>query len=92
MPHYVYVVKCADGTFYTGYTTDLDKRISEHNGEGDTTSARLAGSKYTRARRPVKLIYHERFSTRSEAMQREYAIKKLTRPEKLELINLSLKK
>lgn len=91
MSHYVYVVKCADATLYTGYTTNLEKRLAEHNGKGDTASARLAGSKYTRARRPVKIVYSESFLTRSEAMQREYAIKKLPRLEKLALINSKTK-
>jgi putative endonuclease len=92
MSHFVYIAKCADDTFYTGYTTNLDKRLVEHNGDGASASSRSAGAKYTRARRPVEIIYNEKFSSRSEAMQREYAIKKLTRPEKLALINLSFKK
>ena len=86
MKHYVYVVRCADDTFYTGYTTDLEKRVKEHNGKGNTASARSAGAKYTNGRRPVKLIYSESFKTRSEAMQREYAIKQLNRKEKEVLI------
>lgn len=80
--HYVYVLQCADGTLYTGYTTDIKKRLTEHNGEGETISARLAGARYTRGRRPVVLVYQEQFLTRSEAMQREYAIKQLSRLEK----------
>jgi putative endonuclease len=84
--HAIYILKCADGTLYTGYTTDVTKRISEHNGEGATQSARSAGAKYTRGRRPVKLVYNESFSTRSAALQREYAIKQLSRLEKQQLI------
>lgn len=84
--HFVYVLKCADDTLYTGYTTDLDKRLTEHNGEGDTKTTLSAGAKYTRGRRPVEIVYHEKFGTRSEAMQREYAIKQLKRKEKEELI------
>jgi len=86
MTHYVYVIKCADNTLYTGYTTDLEKRMTEHNGEDGTANIRGAGARYTCGRRPVKLVYHEEFATRSEAMQREYAIKQLSRPEKLLLI------
>lgn len=86
MVHYVYVVQCADNTLYTGYTTDIEKRLAEHNGEGSTVSARSAGARYTRGRRPVELVYKEEFKTRSEAMQREYAIKQLTRPEKERLL------
>lgn len=76
--NYVYIVVCEDGTYYTGYTTDIEKRLKAHN-EGK-------GAKYTRARLPVQLIYHETFDTKSEALKREYAIKKLTRPQKTKLI------
>jgi len=76
---FVYIVKCADGTFYTGVTTDTVRRVKEHNG---TTK----GAKYTRVRRPVFLTYQESFLSRSEACVREAAIKKLTRDEKLMLI------
>ncbi len=86
MKHYIYVVHCADDTFYTGYTTNLKKRVEEHKGKGDTASARSAGAKYTSGRRPVKLIYSESFKTKSEAMQREDAIKQLKRSEKEVLI------
>lgn len=84
--HFVYILSCADGTLYTGYTTELDKRLAEHNGIGDTKTATSAGAKYTRGRRPVKLVYSEKFKNRSEAMQREYVIKCLTRREKIEMI------
>ena len=86
MKHFVYIVQCADGTLYTGYATDLQKRLAEHNGAGGGTSARSAGAKYTRGRRPVRLVYFESFATRSEAMQREAAIKQLTRAEKMHLV------
>ena len=77
--HYVYIVKCADGTYYTGYTNDLERRINQHNaGEG---------AKYTKGRRPVKLVHSERFKSKSKAMQREYKIKQLTRGKKIEIIN-----
>ncbi|MCA9360236.1 GIY-YIG nuclease family protein [Candidatus Kaiserbacteria bacterium] len=82
MSHYVYILECADGTYYTGYATDLEKRMSEHNGEGDTKTAKSAGAKYTRGRRPVCLVYKEVFKTRSEALKREYAIKQLKKTEK----------
>ena len=76
--YYVYILKCADGTLYTGWTNNLDKRLSTHN-EG-------LGAKYTRGRTPVEIIYYEEFSTRSEAQARETAIKSLTRSEKLNLV------
>ena len=77
-PCYAYMVECADGTFYTGWTDDIDKRMKAHN------SGR--GAKYTRKRTPVKLVYCERFYNKIHAMSREYAIKQLTRQQKLELI------
>lgn len=76
--YYVYILECSDGTYYTGYTSDLNRRIKEHN-DGK-------GSKYTRGRLPVKLIYKEEFSTRSRAMKREIEIKQLTRADKEILI------
>jgi putative endonuclease len=76
--HLVYIIKCADGTYYTGYTTDLDKRLSQHN-EGK-------GAKYTRGRSPVELVHKEEFKTRRAAMKREYEIKQLTREEKERVI------
>lgn len=77
--NYTYIVRCNDDTLYTGWTNDLEHRIRMHN-EGK-------GAKYTRARRPVTLVYFEIFDTKKEAMQREYAIKHLPRPLKLELIS-----
>lgn len=79
--HFVYIARCADGTLYTGYATDVARRISEHNGESATLGAR-----YTRSRRPVVLVYHEACATRSLALKREAAIKSLKKAEKLELI------
>ena len=76
--HHVYVVECDDGTYYTGYTTDVERRVAEHN-DG-------AGAKYTRGRRPVELVHVESFDTQSAAMQREYAIKQLRRPAKERLV------
>lgn len=76
--NYTYIVKCSDGTFYTGWTNDLTRRMEAHN-QG-------RGAKYTKARRPVTLIYYETFEIKEEAMKREYAIKRLSRKEKEELI------
>lgn len=77
---YVYIVRCADGTLYTGMTNDLTRRVHEHN-HGSTKGAR-----YTSLRRPVTLVYQEPSATRSSAMAREHAIKKLTRIQKNSLI------
>ncbi len=76
--NYTYILKCSDGSLYTGWTNHLEERIQAHN-EG-------RGAKYTRSRRPVELIYYERMETKEEAMRREYAIKQLNRQQKLELI------
>ena len=84
MNYFVYVLKCADGTFYTGYTTDLKRREAEHNGKGGK-AAKAAGARYTRRRRPVKIIYYEKLASRSEALKREAAIKRLSRQEKEKL-------
>ena len=75
---YVYIVECSDGTYYTGYTTELKRRIKEHN-QGE-------GAKYTRGRLPVQLVYKEEYNSKSKAMKREYAIKNLTREKKEKLI------
>lgn len=80
MSHYVYILKCADGTYYTGYTTDVEKRIKAHN-EG-------RGAKYTRSRIPCETVYTEVFEDKREAMRREWEIKnRFTRKEKEKLIN-----
>lgn len=76
--NYTYMVRCSDGSLYTGWTNDLEKRIKDHN-EG-------RGAKYTKARRPVVLAYYEEFSTKEEAMRREWEIKQLTRAEKLKIL------
>lgn len=77
---FVYMVRCADGTLYTGITTDVRRRLEEHNQDD-----RL-GARYTRARRPVELCYLERAENRSEAARREAGIKRLSRPGKDRLI------
>jgi putative endonuclease len=76
--NYTYIVQCSDGSFYTGWTNDLDKRIAAHNAG--------KGAKYTKTRRPVSLIYYETFETKQEAMSREYHLKQLTRAQKEALI------
>ena len=76
--NYTYIVECADGSLYCGWTNDLEKRIADHN-DGK-------GGKYTRSRLPVKLVYFEEFETKEEAMSREWHIKELSRKEKLKLI------
>ena len=76
--NYTYMLKCSDGTLYTGWTNDLEKRVEAHNSG--------KGAKYTKARRPVELAYYEEFETKEQAMKREYAIKKLGRKEKQKLI------
>ena len=78
---YVYMLRCADGTLYTGIATDVKRRVAEHNDEG----GRL-GARYTRARRPVELVYQEPAANRSEAGKREYQVKQLPREEKQALI------
>lgn len=78
-PWHVYMVVCSDQTIYTGITKDLQKRLHEHN-DGAT------GAKYTRSRRPVKIVYQEEQSSRSTATKRELQLKKMTRAKKLQLI------
>ncbi len=80
MSYYTYILHCADNTLYTGITTDLERRIREHN----TDDKKWA--KYTKSRRPVELIYHENYLSRSEASKREYRIKQLSRAEKIKLV------
>ncbi len=77
----VYIVCCADGTLYTGITKDVSRRVNEHNGEGSL------GARYTRARRPVTLVYQEFCDGRSAAAQREHQIKQLNRHKKEALIS-----
>lgn len=78
MENYCYILECCDGSYYTGWTNDLEKRIKAHQ-EGN-------GAKYTRGRTPVRLVYHETFPTKEEAMRREYEIKQLNRKQKEKLI------
>ncbi len=78
MKYYAYILRCVDGTLYSGYTNDLERRVDAHN--------RGIGAKYTRSRRPVVLVYYETFETKQEAMKREAALKKLSRAEKLRLV------
>lgn len=80
---FVYMLKCCDGSFYTGVTIDIQRRLEEHN-----TSKQ--GARYTRARRPVELIYQEVLDSRSAATKREYQIKQLSRDEKLQLVKQGL--
>ena len=77
---YLYVVKCSDNTLYTGVTTDLDRRIKEHN-------ASPRGAKYTRARRPVELVYSYSYLSRSQAQRAEYKFKRLSKKQKLDVIH-----
>lgn len=77
--YHLYILKCADGTLYTGITTDLERRVAEHN------DGKL-GAKYTFARRPVKLVYSKKFKNRSLALKEEAKVKSLKRSEKLELM------
>ena len=77
--YYIYILKCSDKTLYTGSTNDLEKRVLAHN-------VSMTGAKYTKARRPVKLVYSEKFRTKSKAMKREWEIKQMERGEKLKLI------
>lgn len=79
--NYTYILRCRDGSLYTGWTNDLEKRVAAHNAG--------SGGKYTRSHRPVTLAYFETFPTKQEAMRREVQIKRLTRAEKLALIAAS---
>lgn len=81
--NYTYILRCKDDSLYTGWTNNLEKRIQNHNAG--------KGAKYTRARRPVELVYYERFLTKQEAMRREWEIKQLARKDKLELIEKNFK-
>ncbi len=76
--NYTYILECADGTLYCGWTNRLKERVEAHNSG--------KGARYTKGRRPVKLVYYETFDTKEEALRREAAIKKMTRKEKIELI------
>ena len=76
--NYTYILKCKDGSLYTGWTNDLEQRVAAHNTG--------KGAKYTKARRPVELVYFGEFETKEQAMKREYAIKQMARKDKLELV------
>ncbi len=81
-PWFVYILRCADDTLYTGITTDVNKRIKQHNGSDKN------GAKYTRNRRPVKLVYQEVLSSRSDASKREHSIKSLKKCQKELLVDI----
>ena len=76
--NYTYILRCADGTLYTGWTNDLEKRLKAHNSG--------TGAKYTRSRLPVELVWYETYDDKINAQRREYAVKQLTRAQKLALI------
>ena len=76
--NYTYILKCKDGSLYTGWTNDLEQRVAAHNTG--------KGAKYTKATRPVELVFFEEFETKEQAMKREYAIKQMARKDKLELV------
>ncbi len=78
---YVYLLRCSDGTYYTGVTTDVTRRVREHNGE----AGGRAGAKYTKARRPVRLVYQETAENRSAAQMREHVLRTMSREEKVKL-------
>jgi len=80
--YHLYILKCADKTLYTGITTDLGRRIAEHNNN-------KIGAKYTASRQPVKMVYSKKFKNRSAALKEECRIKKFSRQEKLEMIKKS---
>ncbi len=77
--NYTYIIRCKDDTLYTGWTNHLEKRMDDHNNG--------RGAKYTRGRSPITLVYYEEYASKEEALKREYAIKKMSRTEKLKLIN-----
>lgn len=81
MTYSLYILRCADGTYYTGITTDVTRRIDEHNGQSGS------GAKYTASRRPVTLVYEDDFPSRSAALKEELRVKKLTRAQKQDLIS-----
>ncbi|RIP32662.1 GIY-YIG nuclease family protein [Staphylococcus gallinarum] len=77
--HYIYIVKCNDGSLYTGYAKNVEQRVAKHNNG--------QGAKYTKMRRPVELVYQEIFDNKSDALKREYEIKTYSRTKKLKLIS-----
>ena len=85
MVYSLYIVECADGSYYTGIATDVERRISEHNGD-KSPGSRGRGARYTAPRRPVSLVFAAHFQTRSDALKAEARIKRLTRSQKQQLI------
>ncbi|MBI4450003.1 GIY-YIG nuclease family protein [Candidatus Uhrbacteria bacterium] len=83
--YHLYILECADGTLYTGVAADLERRVKEHNGSA-------VGAKYTRARRPVRVVFAKRFRDRAAALRAEFRVKKLSRREKLKMIARSAKR
>lgn len=81
--YYLYILECSDKSLYTGITTDVKRRLREHNNSS-------LGSKYTRSRRPVSLVFSIVFANRTEASKVEFQVKKMTHAEKLELVNLEV--
>jgi putative endonuclease len=81
MAYFCYILECSDGTYYTGWTTDPQRRLRQHNAG--------RGARYTRAHRPVRLVYQEELPDRGSAMRREHAIKKLGKAGKVKLVKLS---
>ncbi len=80
---FVYILRCQDKTLYTGVTTDLSRRVKEHNG----IAGKAKGAKYTAMRRPVVLVYHEVATSRGAAQKREYELRTLTKSEKERVVN-----
>ncbi len=80
MKHYVYIVECNDGSFYTGYTLNIEKRVNEHN------TSKL-GAKSLKGKLPVRLVYFEEYRSKTSALKREYEIKTWSREQKLSLVN-----
>ena len=83
MPYFFYLLRCSDNSLYSGITTDLTRRVREHNGQLKGVEK---GAKYTRVRRPVQLVYSEQFASRSEASKREYEVKHMDKEEKEQLL------
>ena len=83
MPAFVYLLQCRDGSLYCGWTDDLERRVAIHNAG--------KGARYTRSRKPVRLVWSEEVSDRSAALKRELSIKRLTRAEKIDLAGLRLR-
>ena len=81
--HYLYILRCSDNSLYCGQTNDLKRRVKEHNSDNSK-------SKYTRSRRPVKLVYFEKYKTVNEALKREFEIKKMTKIQKEKLVSKNL--